>query len=156
MNINATLIGQAIAFAVFVWFCMRFVWPPVTAALAERQKKISEGLNAADKAQRDLDAAHAKVAEELKAAKQQSAVLLEQANKRANQMVEEAKAVAAVEGERLVTQARGQIEQEMAGARDALRVQVAALAVAGAEKILEAQVDAKAHAAMLDKLAAQL
>lgn len=156
MNINATLIGQAIAFAVFVWFCMQFVWPPVTAALAERQKKIADGLNAADKAQRDLESAHAQVGDELKVAKAQAVVLIDQANKRASQMVEEAKAQAAVEGERQLTQARAQIEQEMASARDALRVQVAALAVAGAEKILEAQVDAKAHASMLDKLAAEL
>lgn len=156
MNINATLIGQAIAFAVFVWFCMKFVWPPMTAALAERQKKIAEGLNAADKAQRDLESAHAQVAEELKAAKAQAATLIEQANKRANQMVEEAKAAAAAEGQRQIAQARAQIEQEIASARDGLRAQVAALAVAGAEKILEAQVDAKAHASMLDKLAAEL
>lgn len=156
MNMNATLIGQAIAFAVFIWFCMKYVWPPVMAAIAERQKKIAEGLNAADKAQRDLEKAHAQVAEELKAAKVQAASLIEQANKRANQMVEEAKGQAAAEGQRLLAQAREQIEQEMAGARDTLRGQVAALAVAGAEKILEAQVDAKAHAAMLDKLAQQL
>ena len=156
MNINATLIGQAIAFAVFVWFCMKFVWPPLTAALAERQKKIAEGLNAADKAQRDLESAHAQVAEELKAAKAQAAALIEQANKRANQMVEEAKAAAAAEGQRQIAQARAQIEQEIAAARDDLRTRVAALAVAGAEKILEAQVDAKAHAGMLDKLAAEL
>ena len=133
MNINATLIGQAIAFAVFVWFCMKFVWPPLTAALAERQKKIAEGLNAADKAQRDLESAHAQVAEELKAAKAQSAALIEQANKRATQMVEEAKAAAAAEGQRQIAQARAQIEQEIAAARDSLRSQVAALAVAGAE-----------------------
>ncbi|MDF2446824.1 MAG: synthase subunit [Moraxellaceae bacterium] len=156
MNINATLIGQAIAFAIFVWFCMKFVWPPLTIALAERQKKIAEGLNAADKAQRDLESAHAQVAEELKAAKAQAAVLIEQANKRANQMVEEAKAQAADEGQRQLAQARAQIEQEIATARDTLRAQVAALAVAGAEKILESQVDAKAHAGMLDKLAAEL
>lgn len=156
MNINATLIGQSIAFAIFVFFCMKFVWPPLTAALAERQKKIAEGLNAADKAQRDLEAAHAKVADELKAAKAQAAVLIEQGNKRASQMVEDAKAQAAVEGERLLAQARTQAEQEMAAARDALRSQVAGLVVAGASKILEAEVDAKVHAAMLDKLAAEL
>lgn len=156
MDINLTLIGQAIAFTIFVWFCMKFVWPPLTAAMNERQKKIADGLNAADKAQRDLEAAHAQVAEELKAAKAQGAALIEQANKRAGQMVEEAKVQAAAEGERQLAQARAQIEQEMASARDALRTQVAALAVAGAEKILEAQVDAKAHAAMLDKLAAEL
>lgn len=156
MNMNATLIGQAITFAIFVWFCMKFVWPPVTAALAERQKKIADGLNAADKAQRDLESAHAQVDEELKVAKTQAAALIDQANKRANQMVEDAKAAAAVEGERQLALARAQIEQEMATARDTLRAQVATLAVAGAEKILEAQVDANAHAAMLNKLAAEL
>lgn len=156
MNINATLIGQSVAFAAFVFFCMKFVWPPLTAALAERQKKIAEGLNAADKAQRDLEAAHAKVAEELKEAKAQAAALIDQANKRANQMVEEAKAHAAVEGERVLAQARAQADQEVAAARDALRVQLSALVVAGASKILEAEVDAKAHAAMLEKLATEL
>lgn len=156
MNINATLIGQSVAFAAFVFFCMKFVWPPLTAALAERQKKIAEGLNAADKAQRDLEAAHAKVAEELKEAKAQAAALIDQANKRANQMVEEAKAHAAVEGERVLAQARAQADQEVAAARDALRVQLSALVVAAASKILEAEVDAKAHAAMLEKLATEL
>jgi len=156
VNINATLIGQSIAFAVFVGFCMKFVWPPLIAALNERQKKIAEGLNAADKAQRDLEAAHAKVADELKEAKAQAAALIDQANKRANQMVEDAKAQAAVEGERVLAQARAQAEQEVAAARDALRAQVAGLVVAGASKILEAEVDAKVHAAMLEKLAAEL
>lgn len=156
MNINATLIGQAISFAIFVWFCMKFVWPPVTAALAERQKKIAEGLNAADKAQRELQVAQEQVADELKLAKQQAAELIEQANKRAGQMVEEAKAIAQAEGDRLKAQAQSEIEQEVARARDALRAQVAALAVAGAEKILQTSVDTNAHAAMLDKLAAEL
>jgi len=156
MNINMTLLGQAISFAIFVWFCMKFVWPPLMAALDERQKKISDGLNAAVKAQRDLETAHAQVADELQAAKAQAAELLEQAHKRSQQMLEEARNAAAAEGERQLALARSQIEQEVASARDTLRAQVSALALAGAEKILEAQVDASAHAAMLDKLATQL
>jgi len=155
MNINATLLGQAISFAIFVWFCMKFVWPPLTAALAERQKKIADGLNAASKAQDDLKAAQDQVAQELKAAKDQAAQLIEQANRRAGQLVEEAKSQA-VESERIKAQAREQIEQETNRARDQLRAQVAALAVAGAEKILQAEVNANAHAAMLSKLAAEL
>ncbi|HNH42972.1 MAG TPA: F0F1 ATP synthase subunit B [Agitococcus sp.] len=156
MNINATLLGQAISFAIFVWFCMKFVWPPLTAALAERQKKIADGLNAASKAQDDLKAAQDQVAQELKAAKDQAAQLIEQANRRAGQLVEEAKSQAVVESERIKAQAREQIEQETNRARDQLRAQVAALAVAGAEKILQAEVNANAHAAMLSKLAAEL
>lgn len=156
MNINATLIGQAIIFAIFVIFTMKFVWTPLAAALAERQKKIAEGLNAADKAQRDLASAHAQVAEELKLAKQQAAAVIEQANKRANQLVEEARAQAQVEADRVKAAGFAEVEQERAAARDVLRTQVATLAVAGAEKILQAEVNAEKHAAMLDKLASEL
>jgi len=156
MNINATLLGQAISFAIFVWFCMKFVWPPLTKALADRQKKIADGLNAASKAQDDLKVAHEQVAQELKAAKEQTAQLLEQANRRASQLVEEAKAQAQAESERVKAQAREQIEQESNRARDVLRAQVAALAIAGAEKILQAEVNAAAHAAMLNQLATEL
>lgn len=156
MNINLTLIGQAISFAIFVWFCMKFVWPPLTTALAERQKRIAEGLSAADKAQRELENSKQQVADELKAVKDQAAQLLDQAHRRASQMVEEARSQAQAEGERIKAQARDEIEQETNRARDALRAQVAALAVAGAEKILQAQVDAQAHSAMLNKLASEL
>jgi len=156
VNINFTIVGQAISFAIFVWFCMKFVWPPIMAAMAERQQKIADGLNAADKAKQDLEVAHAQVAQELQAAKQQAAALIEQANRRAVQVGEEVKAQAAAEAERILTQARADIETEMASARDALRKQVAALAVAGAEKILQAEVDAAKHAGMLDQLASQL
>jgi F-type H+-transporting ATPase subunit b len=156
MNINATLLGQAISFAIFVWFCMKFVWPPLTKALADRQKKIADGLNAASKAQDDLKVAHEQVAQELKAAKEQTAQLLEQANRRASQLVEEAKVQAQAESERVKAQAREQIEQESNRARDVLRAQVAALAIAGAEKILQAEVNATAHAAMLNQLATEL
>lgn len=156
MNINATLLGQAISFAIFVYFCMKFVWPPLTKALADRQKKIADGLNAASKAQDDLKTAQEQVAQELKAAKEQTAQLLEQANRRAGQLVEEAKAQAQAESERVKAQAREQIEQESNRARDVLRAQVAALAIAGAEKILQAEVNAAAHAAMLNQLATEL
>lgn len=156
MNINATLLGQAISFAIFVWFCMKFVWPPLTAALADRQQKIAEGLNAADKAQRDLASAKDQVELELQAAKVKAAELLEQAGRRAGQVVEEAKAQARAESDRIKAQALEQVELEISRARDALRAQVSALAVAGAEKILKAQIDAGAHAAMLDQLASEL
>jgi len=156
MNINATLLGQAISFAIFVWFCMQYVWPPLTAALADRQKKIAEGLSAGDEAQRALAAAQVQAADMMKVAKDQAAQLLEQASRRGNQLVEEAKAQAIAENERIKAQAQDDIEQEINRARDALRSQVAVLAIAGAEKILRTQVDANAHAAMLNLLATEL
>lgn len=151
-----TLVGQTIAFAFFVWFCMKFVWPPVVAAMAERQKKIADGLNAADRAGRDLELAQAKVADHLREAKQQAAVIIEQANKRAAQIVDEAKQQARDEGERLKQAAEADIRQEANRAREVLRFDVARLAIAGAEKVLEASVDADAHVDMLTKLAAEL
>lgn len=126
------------------------------AALNERQQRISDGLNAADKAKQDLEVAHAQVADELKAAKAQAAGLIEQANRRAQQLAEEVKAQAAAEANRLLTAARAEIESERAAARDQLRLQVASLAVAGAEKILQAEIDVSKHAALLDRLSTQL
>lgn len=156
MNINATLIGQAIAFAIFVWFCMKFVWPPIMAVLKERQMKIAEGLNAADKARQDLEQTSVKVENELRLAKIRAAELIEQANRRANQLTEEAKQQATFEAERIIALAHADIEQERASARDALRLQVSALALAGAEKILQAEIDASRHSAMLAQLSAEL
>lgn len=156
MNINLTLLGQTLAFAIFVWFCMKFVWPPVTAAMNARQKKIAEGLDAAGRAQQDLKLAHEKVSNTLRETKEQAAQILEQANKHANSIIEQAKEQARAEGERLVAGARDEIEQEVNRAKDQLRNQVAALAVAGAEKILESRVDAKAHNDLVEKLASQL
>jgi len=156
MNINATLLGQAISFIIFVLFCMKYVWPPLVEALAKRQEEIAKGLNAGLEAQDALKKAQEQIAQDLKAAKDQAAQLIEQANRRAGQLVEEAKSQAVVESERIKAQAREQIEQETNRARDQLRAQVAALAVAGAEKILQAEVNANAHAAMLSKLAAEL
>ncbi len=156
MNINATIIGQAIAFAFFVWFCMKFVWPPVTTALRERQKKIADGLDAAERAERDLELAKEKAAQELRHGKEQAATIIDQANKRANQIIEEAKEQAVAEGDRLKAAAQADIDQEVNRAKEILRAQVSALAVAGAEKILSKSVDKKAQAELVDKLAAEL
>lgn len=156
MNINETLIGQAIAFAFFVMFCMKFVWPPIMGAIAERQRKIADGLNAAEKAKADLASAGQAAEQELVAAKAKAASLIEQANKSANQMIEEARAQAQVEGERIRQQARESIDQEINQARESLRSQVSALAVLGAEKILQEKVNPETHANMLNQLAAKL
>jgi F-type H+-transporting ATPase subunit b len=156
VNINLTIIGQAIAFAIFVMFCMKYVWPPITDALAERKKKIAEGLDAAERAQRDLQLAQEKAVENLREGKEQAAAIIEQANKRANQLVDEAKEQARLEAERIKAAAQAEIEQEVNRAKESLRSQVAVLAVAGAEKILETSVDQAAHAKLVDKLAAEL
>lgn len=156
MNINLTIIGQAIAFAIFVIFCMKYVWPPITAALAERKKKIAEGLDAADRAERDLQLAKEKAAADMRQSKEEAAAIIEQANKRANQIIDEAKEKAREEAERVKASAQADIEQEANRAKEALRAQVAVLAVAGAEKILEASIDEQAHAQLVEKLAAEL
>jgi len=156
MNMNMTIIGQIISFIIFVYLCMKYVWPPLTAALAERQKKIAEGLDAADKANRDLEAAQQSVEAELQKSKAQAAELIEQANKRANQIVDEAKTAAHTEGDRIKAAAAADVEQEVNRAKEALRAQVAALAVIGAEKILGASVDVNNHQELVDKLAAEL
>ncbi|WP_409524325.1 F0F1 ATP synthase subunit B [Nitrincola sp. MINF-07-Sa-05] len=156
MNLNLTIIGQAIAFAIFVVFCMKYVWPPITGAMAERKKKIAEGLDAADRAQRDLRLAQEKAADDMRESKEQAAAIIEQANKRANQIVEEAKDQARQEADRIKASAHSEIDQEVNRAKEELRAQVAVLAFAGAEKILEASVDQKAHAKLVDKLAAEL
>lgn len=156
MNINLTIIGQIIAFFFFVVFCMKYVWPPITAALEERKKKIAEGLDAADRAERDLRAAQEKAEADMQESKEQSAAIIEQANKRASQIVDEAKEAAVAEADRIKNAATAEIEQEVNRAKESLRAQVAVLAVAGAEKILEASVDEAAHATLVDKLAAEL
>jgi F-type H+-transporting ATPase subunit b len=156
VNLNLTIIGQAIAFFIFVVFCMKYVWPPITGALAERKKKIAEGLDAADRAKRDLQLAQEKAADGMRASKEEAAAIIEQANKRANQIIEEAKQQARVEADRVKASAQAEIEQEVNNAREVLRAQVTTLAIAGAEKILEAAVDEKAHAKLVEKLAAEL
>ncbi|TFH75530.1 F0F1 ATP synthase subunit B [Gammaproteobacteria bacterium LSUCC0112] len=156
MNLNATILGQTIAFAVFVWFCLKYVWPPIITALSERQKKIADGLEAADRAQRDLNLAQNKAADELREAKVKSAEIIDMANKRASQIVDEAKDKARDEGQRLIAGARAEIEMEVQRAREALRTQVAAIVIAGAEKILETSVDQAANEELVKKLASEL
>ena len=156
MAINLTLLGQLIAFAIFTWFCMKFVWPPITAAMDARQKKIAEGLDAAGRAERDLKLAQEKAAEMLRETKQPAAEIIEKANKTANDIVEEAKQQARSEGERLLEGAKAEIELEVNRVKEELRNQVSVLAVAGAEKILGATVDAKAHNDLVEQLAKEL
>lgn len=134
MNINLTLIGQMLAFVGFVVFCMKYVWPPIIAAMQEREEKIADGLAAADRASHDLELAQEKAVERLKEAKEEAAGIIDSANKRANQLVEEAKDVAVVEADRVKASAQAEIEQETNRAREHLRTQVAALSLAGAEK----------------------
>ena len=156
MNINLTLFGQMVTFAIFVWFCMKFVWPVIITAMEERQQKIADGLDAADRAMRDLEAAQDKATDQMKEAKQEAAGIVDQANKRANQIVEEAKQQAITEGDRLKVAAEAEIEQEIKRAKEELRASVAGLALAGAEKVLEASIDDKANRALVDNLASQL
>ncbi|HKM36772.1 MAG TPA: F0F1 ATP synthase subunit B [Thiopseudomonas sp.] len=156
MNINLTLIGQLISFAIFVWFCMKFVWPPITNAMDARQKKIAEGLDAAGRAERDLKLAQEKATEMLRDTKKTAAEMLEKANKTASEIVEEAKQQARAEGERLIANAKTEIDLEVNRVKEDLRAQVSVLAVAGAEKILGSSVDASAHNQLVEQLAAQL
>jgi len=145
-----------IAFVCFVMFCMKFVWPPILAAMAEREKKIADGLAAADRASHDLELAKEKAVERLKEAKHEATGIIDAANKRGNQIVEEAKGAAVVEADRVKASAQAEIEQETNRAREQLRGQVAALSLAGAEKVLGAAIDQEAHADLVDKLAAEL
>ena len=156
MNINLTLIGQMIAFVCFVVFCMKYVWPPILAAMAEREKKIADGLAAADRASHDLELAQEKAVERLKEAKVEAAGIVDSANKRAGQLVEEAKDAAIVEAERVKTSAQAEIEQEVNRAREKLRGQVAALVLSGAEKALGSAIDREAHNELVEKLASEL
>ena len=156
MNINLTLIGQSITFAVFIWFCYAFVWPPLVNALTERKKKIADGLAAAERGQHEQELAEKKAAEQLKEAKGQAADIIAQAQKRASEIVDEAKGDARTEADRIKAGANAEIEQEINRAREHLRQEVVALAIQGAEKVLGKEVDKDAHASSLKELAAQL
>jgi F-type H+-transporting ATPase subunit b len=156
MNINATLIGQSITFIFFVWFCMKMVWPPIMNALDTRKKQIADGLAAADRGRHSLELAARQAADSMRESKAQAAEVLAQAEKRAAQMIDEAKTAAKEEGERQLAAAQATIEQETNRARESLREQVAALAVAGAEKILRREVNAATHADLLAQLKAEL
>lgn len=156
MNINLTIIGQSITFLFFVWFCYAFIWRFIRNAMTEREKQIADGLEAADRASRDLELAQEKSAQELRAAKEEASRIIEATNKRAAQIIEEAKQEAREEGTRLKAAAQAEIEQEINRAKEQLRGEVATLVLAGAEKVLEARIDEGAHRALVEKLAANL
>ena len=156
MNINATLIGQSIAFFLFVWFCMKFIWPPLINALNERRKTIADGLAAAERGQHEQELAQKRAAEVIHEAKQQASEIINRAEKRANEIVEESKTDAKQEGERILSAAQAEIEQEVHRARETLRGQVVSIAIAGAEKVLEKEIDEAAHGELLNKLVAEI
>ncbi len=156
MSITLTLIGQSITFLAFVFFCMKFVWPALINVMQEREKRIADGLDAAEKADKDLELAKQRASEQLKEAKAKAAEIVEQANKRANQIIEEAKEQAVVEADRIKAAAQAEVDRSVSQAREELRGKVASLALVGAEKVLGASVDEKAHSDMLNKLAAEL
>lgn len=156
MNLNATMIGQAIAFAILIWFSVKFIWPQLTNAIDERQKKIAEGLSAADKSQKDLVDAKAQADVIVREARDKATKIVEQANRRGNEMVDEAKTAANAEGQRLLADARAEVALEKGKVRDQLRAEVATLAIAGASKVLGREIDARAHADLIEQLAAQI
>lgn len=156
MNINFTLIAQAIAFAVLIWFTVKFVWPPLLTAIEARQKEIADGLAAAQEGKSALEVAAKKSETTLNEAKQKATEIIGQAEKRAAQIIDEAKGNAKAEGDRIIAGAKAEIDQEVNRAKEGFRAQVSTLAVAGAEKILRKEIDAKAHSEMLAKLAAEL
>lgn len=156
MNLNATILGQAIAFVLFVLFCMNYVWPPLMAAIEKRQKEIADGLASAERAKKDLDIAQAEATDHLKQAKVEAQAIIEQANKRKAQVVDEAKAKAEAERNKILAQAQAEIDAERKRAREELRKQVAMLALAGAEKIIKRSVDEAANSDIVDKIVAEL
>jgi F-type H+-transporting ATPase subunit b len=156
MNINATLIGQAIAFFLFVVFCMKYVWPPILQALEERKKKIADGLAAGEHGKREQALAEDRAKELLREAKEQAGEIITRADKRAAEIVDESKDDARAEGERLLTAAKADISQELNRVKEDLRGQVVSIALAGASKVLEREVDETAHAELMNKLAAEI
>jgi F-type H+-transporting ATPase subunit b len=152
MNINFTLFAQAIVFAAFIWFTVKFIWPPLLRAIEQRQKTIADGLAAGERGRQELEAAGKRAHEELARARERVNEIINSAEKRDGQMLEEAKAAAKAEAERIIAAAKADIDQQVGKAREMLREQVASLAVAGAEKILRREVNAKAHAEMLEQL----
>ena len=156
MNINLTLISQAVAFAIFIWFTVKFIWPPLRTAIDNRQKTIAEGLAAGERGKLDLELAARRSADVLRETKEKSAEVLAQAERRAQQIIEDAKAAARVEADKVVVSAKAEIAQEAERAKQVLRERVAELAVSGAEKILRREVNATVHAEMLLALKQEL
>jgi F-type H+-transporting ATPase subunit b len=156
MNINATLLGQAIVFGILIWFSVKFIWPPLVKAIEDRQKKIAEGLAAAERGQTELQSAHGEAQVIVNAAREQAKKIVDQAHKREVAIVEEARNTAVEEGKRIVESSRQDAQQEKARARDELRKDVATLAVAGASRLLQREIDAKAHAELIEQLAREI
>ena len=156
MDINLTLLGQSIAMIVFVWFCVKFIWPPLLDAIEDRQRQIEDGLAAADRGEEKLVQAQAEAEEIIAEARQQATTILNQANGRANEIVADGKSDGVKERERQLTAATAEIDQETNRAREELRGEVSAVAIAGAEKILNREIDAKTHEDILGKLAQEL
>ena len=156
MNINATIIGQMIAFAIFIAFCTKYVWPPIMQALEERKKKIADGLAAAERGRHEQELAEKRAQQVIHEAKEQANEIVAQATKRGNQIVDESKDNARVEGERILSAAKAEIEQEANRARDELKSQVGSIALAGAGKIVGREIDEKAHTDLLDELVSQI
>lgn len=156
MNINLTLIVQMVVFAILIWFTMKFVWPFITGAMEERARKIATGLAAAEKGERELAQARTNADAIIREARERASQIIDHAQHRANELIEQAKAAATQEGQRLVAAAQQQIDLEANRAREALRKEVAELAVTTASKLLEREIDARAHADLISKLAAQI
>lgn len=156
MNFNATLIGQTITFIVFVWFCMKFVWPPIMNALEERRRKIADGLSAAERGKHEKELAEERAREILRDAKAQAGEIINRADKRAAEIIDEARDDARAEGNRIKSAAEAELEQEVNRVKESLRGQVVSIALAGAGKVLEREITESTHAELLDKLAAEL
>ena len=156
MNINLTLVTQMVVFGIVIWVVMKFIWPIILGAMDEREKKIAAGLSAAEQGQKDLSEAKSRADEVIKEARTRALAIESQARTQANQIIEEARKAASLEGEKALASAKSQIELESNRARDALRGQVVSLAVAGARRVLEKEIDQKAHGELLDQLAAKL
>jgi F-type H+-transporting ATPase subunit b len=152
MNITLTLIAQAVAFALFIWFTVKFIWPPLMRAIEQRQKQIADGLAAGERGKQELEAAGKRAHEELAKARDRVGEMIGSAERRDAQMLDEAKAAARAETDRILAAAKADIDQQVARAKEMLREQVASLAVAGAEKILRREVDAKTHSELLSQL----
>ncbi len=156
MNINATLILQSIAMMIFVWFCMKFIWPPLLSAMDERREKIADGLAASDRAEKELEAAKVKADQQITEARDKAGEIIDQANQRHSQILDQAKDDATSERQRQVTAAEADIAQAANQAREELRASVASLAVLGAAKVIEKEIDADTHRELLDKLIAEI
>lgn len=156
MNINLTLISQAMSFAILIWFTAKFIWPPLMSAIESRQKTIADGLADAERAKHNLDLSAKRSAEILREAKEKAGEIIVNSEKRASEIIEEAKNQAKIEGDRIIAGSKAEIDQEVFRAKEQLRTQVSAIALASAGKILGREIDAKAHNDLLDKLVAEI